>query len=189
MTWFKKDKEINWVNAKQRSEIISMAQKLVQVIGNKKFIKMRIFYLFRPLVLIIGLLFHNSCNNQPETKKEKKEEPKPVSLRSTDYDLLKPVKGWALSDSLAEISGITFLRNERLIAIEDLHPSYMSLNLVTAPGLLLISLNSGRLIKKNLILKISLRSVIPFMHCGVMVPYLKLRSKRKGYFGKNENMA
>ena len=30
MTWFKKDKEINWVNAKERSEIVSMAQKLVQ---------------------------------------------------------------------------------------------------------------------------------------------------------------
>ena len=30
MTWFKKDKEINWVNAKETSEILSMAQKLVQ---------------------------------------------------------------------------------------------------------------------------------------------------------------
>ena len=30
MTWFKKDKEINWVNAKQGNEIVSMAQKLVQ---------------------------------------------------------------------------------------------------------------------------------------------------------------
>ena len=30
VTWFKKDKEINWVNAKQGSEIVSMAQKLVQ---------------------------------------------------------------------------------------------------------------------------------------------------------------
>jgi tRNA dimethylallyltransferase len=30
MTWFKKDKEIHWANAKQRSEIVSMAQKLVQ---------------------------------------------------------------------------------------------------------------------------------------------------------------
>ena len=30
MTWFKKDKEIKWINAKQRSEIVSMAQKLVQ---------------------------------------------------------------------------------------------------------------------------------------------------------------
>jgi len=31
MTWFKKDKEISWVNAEQESEIVSMAQKLVQV--------------------------------------------------------------------------------------------------------------------------------------------------------------
>ena len=30
MTWFKKDKEINWVDAKQTGEIASMAQKLVQ---------------------------------------------------------------------------------------------------------------------------------------------------------------
>jgi len=30
MTWFKKDKEINWVNAKQTGDILSMAQKLVQ---------------------------------------------------------------------------------------------------------------------------------------------------------------
>lgn len=30
MTWFKKDKEINWVNAKQLNDAVSMAQKLVQ---------------------------------------------------------------------------------------------------------------------------------------------------------------
>jgi len=30
MTWFKKDKEIKWINAKQTGEIVSMAQKLVQ---------------------------------------------------------------------------------------------------------------------------------------------------------------
>jgi len=29
MTWFKKDKEINWVNPKQTGDILSMAQKLV----------------------------------------------------------------------------------------------------------------------------------------------------------------
>jgi tRNA dimethylallyltransferase len=29
LTWFKKDKEINWVDAKQTGEIVSMAQKLV----------------------------------------------------------------------------------------------------------------------------------------------------------------
>jgi tRNA dimethylallyltransferase len=30
MTWFKKDKEIKWINAKQTGGIVSMAQKLVQ---------------------------------------------------------------------------------------------------------------------------------------------------------------
>ena len=30
LTWFKKDKEIHWINARQKSEIVSMAQKLVQ---------------------------------------------------------------------------------------------------------------------------------------------------------------
>ena len=30
MTWFKKDKEIKWINAKQTGDILSMAQKLVQ---------------------------------------------------------------------------------------------------------------------------------------------------------------
>jgi len=90
--------------------------------------------LFRALVLVIGLLLHNSCNNKAETKKEKKEEPTPVSLRSTDYDLLKPVKGWALSDSLAEISGITFLKNDRLIAIEDLHPILYELKFDDSTG-------------------------------------------------------
>ena len=95
---------------------------------------MKIFYLLRPLAVIIGLLLNNSCNNnnKPETKNE--EEPKPVSLRSTDYDLVKPVKGWALSDSLAEISGITFLKNERLIAIEDLHPILYELKLGDSTG-------------------------------------------------------
>ena len=82
---------------------------------------MRILYLLRSLVLITGLLFNYSCNDKPESKKEE-DGPKPVSLQSTNYDLLKPVKSWALSDSLAEISGITFLKNERLIAIEDIHP-------------------------------------------------------------------
>jgi len=104
--------------------------------GNKKFIMMKIFYWLRPLVLVIGLLLHNSCNNKAETKKEKDEGPTPVSLRSTDYDLVKPVKGWALSDSLAEISGITFLQNKRLIAIEDLRPLLYEIKLGDSAGVI-----------------------------------------------------
>ena len=94
---------------------------------------MRILYLLRSLVLVTGLLFHNSCNDKAESKKEE-EGPKPVSLQSTDYDLLKPVKSWALSDSLAEISGITFLKNERLIAIEDIHPILYEIKLGDTMG-------------------------------------------------------
>ena len=95
---------------------------------------MRIFYLFRPLVLIVGLLFHYSCNDKPEAKKE--EEPKPVSLSSTEYDLLKPLKSWTLSDSLAEISGIAFKKNETLLAIEDLRPVLYELNLQDSVGVI-----------------------------------------------------
>ena len=95
---------------------------------------MRIFYLFRPLVLIVGLLFHYSCNDKPEAKKE--EEPKPVSLSSTEYDLLKPRKSWTLSDSLAEISGIAFKKNETLLAIEDLRPVLYELNLQDSVGVI-----------------------------------------------------
>jgi hypothetical protein len=49
---------------------------------------------------------------------------------------VKPVKKCALSDGLAEISGITFLQNERLIAIEDLHPTLYELRLNDSTGLL-----------------------------------------------------
>jgi tRNA dimethylallyltransferase len=31
MTWFRKDKKIEWINAKQSDDIVSMAQKLVQI--------------------------------------------------------------------------------------------------------------------------------------------------------------
>jgi uncharacterized protein YjiK len=81
---------------------------------------MKIFYLFKSLALMTGFLFYISCNNKPENKKE--EDVKPVSLQSTNYDLLNPVKKLVLSDSLAEISGIVFSKNGKLLAIEDMHP-------------------------------------------------------------------
>jgi uncharacterized protein YjiK len=97
---------------------------------------MRLFYLFRPFVLVAALLFHNSCNNKSESKKEEKEEgPKPVSLQSTNYDLLKPVKSWTLSDSLAEISGIVF-KNDQLLAVEDLRPILYEINLKDTNGVI-----------------------------------------------------
>src|SRR4030095_16937796 len=80
MTWFKKDKEIKWINAKQTGGIVSMAQNLVQTDRTEKVYQMRIFYLLRSMVLITGLLFNNYCNNKAESKKEE-EGPKPISLQ------------------------------------------------------------------------------------------------------------
>jgi uncharacterized protein YjiK len=88
-------------------------------------------------VLVAGLLLHNSCNNKSESKKEEKEEgPIPVSLQSTNYDLLHPVKKWGLSDSLAEISGIVFQKDDRLLAIEDMRPILYEINLKDTTGVI-----------------------------------------------------
>lgn len=87
------------------------------------------------MVLITGLLFHNSCNNKPESKKEE-DGPKPVSLLSTDFDLSHPLKKWTLSDSLAEISGIAFQKNDQLLAIEDLRPILYEIKLGDTVGII-----------------------------------------------------
>lgn len=81
---------------------------------------MKRYYFSRSITAMLMVVVYSSCNSEAETKKE--EAVKPVSLRSTDYDFLTPVNRWALSDSLAEVSGITFFQNDRLIAIEDMHP-------------------------------------------------------------------
>ena len=96
---------------------------------------MKRYYLFRSVAVMAILFAYNSCNNESETKKE--EAIKPVSLRSTDYDLLNPLKRSALSDSLIEISGITFFQNERLLAIEDLHPILYEIKLGDSTGVII----------------------------------------------------
>ena len=85
-------------------------------------------------ILIAGSIFlflHSSCNDKTKNKKEnaKEETEKPAPLQSTNYDLLHPVAKWVLSDSLSEISGIAFLKNNRLLAIEDIHPILYELKL------------------------------------------------------------
>jgi uncharacterized protein YjiK len=73
--------------------------------------------------LFIGIfvpLFYTSCNDKPESKKE--DDAKPVSLQSIDYDLAHPLKKWSLPDSLAEISGIVWMKDDKFLAIEDMHP-------------------------------------------------------------------
>ena len=72
------------------------------------------------MALMFGFLVCISCNSKSGKKKEK--EPSLFSQQSTNYDLVHPTKTLVLSDSLAEISGIVFTKNGRLLAIEDLHP-------------------------------------------------------------------
>jgi uncharacterized protein YjiK len=83
--------------------------------------------------LMMGTIFlflHSSCDEKKESKKDKaKEEVKATPLQQTNYDLLHPAGKWVLSDSLNEISGITFLKNEKILAIEDIHPILYELKL------------------------------------------------------------
>ncbi|HKC37070.1 MAG TPA: SdiA-regulated domain-containing protein [Chitinophagaceae bacterium] len=82
--------------------------------------------------LMIGTVFlflHSSCGEKSDKKKETNEEIKSTPLQQTNYDLLHPTGKWVLSDSLSEISGIGFLKNERLLAIEDIHPILYELKL------------------------------------------------------------
>ena len=78
----------------------------------------------------VFLFLHTSCSEKKENKKEEtKEEVKAASLQQTNYDLLHPAGKWILSDSLGEVSGITLLKNGKILAIEDLHPILYELKL------------------------------------------------------------
>ncbi len=83
------------------------------------------------LAVILGFLFlQSSCDEETEPKGEdKKAEVKTTSLQQTEYNFLRPVHKWSLSDSLAEISGIVFQKNGNILAIEDLHPILYELKL------------------------------------------------------------
>lgn len=52
-----------------------------------------------------------------------------ITKHEIQYDLLKPEKKWILNETLNEISGIAWLDDNHLLAIEDLRPVLYSLNL------------------------------------------------------------
>jgi len=83
---------------------------------------------------LFAILLYSSCNDKTENKKD--ETIKPVSLKSIDYDLANPVKRWSLSDSLAEISGIVWLKDDKFLAIEDIHPILYELRLGDTNGVI-----------------------------------------------------
>ena len=83
-------------------------------------------------ILILSL--YNSCSEKP--KNENEETVKPASLRSINYDLIHPLKKWSLSDSLAQISGIVWLKNDQLLAIEDIRPILYEIKLGDTAGII-----------------------------------------------------
>ena len=87
------------------------------------------------LLLSFSFALIISCGEKKESKKDKehKEETK-SSLQSTGYDFAHSVGKWSLSDSLAEISGIVLLKNNNMLAIEDLHPILYEIRLDDSSG-------------------------------------------------------
>jgi len=84
-------------------------------------------YSFSIAVLII------SCNSSSSGNTKKENEPvsaeKGTAPATYNYDLSKPEKKWTLPDQLLEISGITWIDNNHLLAIEDLRPNLYLLRL------------------------------------------------------------
>ena len=94
----------------------------------------RDYYLKGLALAVIGFLVFTACNNQSKDQEEGKI--KPVSLQSIDYDLAHPLKRWSLPDSLAEISGIVWLQDDKFLAIEDIHPILYELKLDDTNGII-----------------------------------------------------
>ena len=79
-----------------------------------------------------------SCNSNTSAASKKEKDTATTAEKGTTtekgtaestYDLSKPEKKWTLSNDLLEISGITWIDNNHLLAIEDLHPNLYLLNL------------------------------------------------------------
>src|SRR5947209_6383589 len=72
--------------------------------------------LYRILIIIVLCLQLSSCHSQKAGK------------AATGYDLAKPYKHWILPETLKEVSGITWVDNNHLLLIEDLHASLYLMN-------------------------------------------------------------
>ena len=87
------------------------------------------------MLWIFSFVLLAGCDEKNETKKEKEENKEtPVPLQSTTYDFTHPIGKWSLPDSLAEISGIVLLKNNNILAIEDIHPILYELRLADSAG-------------------------------------------------------
>src|SRR5688572_15990189 len=95
----------------------------------------RNYFLQALAVSVLTVSLYISCNDKPENKDE--ETVKPVSLQPINYDLVHPLKKWSLSDSLAQISGIAWVKSNELLAIEDLRPILYEIKLADTAGIII----------------------------------------------------
>ena len=81
-------------------------------------------------LLIITTLFScHSKDSKDEKVEEKQSASAPETTGKTGYDLSKPAQKWVLPNELLEISGNTWIDNNHLLVIEDLHPNLYYLKL------------------------------------------------------------
>jgi uncharacterized protein YjiK len=84
---------------------------------------MKSIFAYAALLVSISLYSCNSNTAASEKKEDTTVQAAPAKTpESYTYDLAKPVKKWTLSNDLLEISGITWVDKNHLLAIEDLNP-------------------------------------------------------------------
>jgi uncharacterized protein YjiK len=81
----------------------------------------------KPFVLIPLLFILTACHSK--TNDPLNDSSKTNSEVNYHYDLSRPSKRWELPDELKEISGNTWIDNNHLLVIEDLHPNLYLLRL------------------------------------------------------------
>lgn len=83
------------------------------------------------LLLIITLAGCNSTDSSVKKQGEKEDEKTAVVPQAGEmnYDLSSPAQKWVLPNELLEISGNTWIDNNHLLVIEDLHPNLYYLRL------------------------------------------------------------
>ena len=75
-----------------------------------------------------SILLHSACQTKTKEKAEAVQE-HTSQTDSIAYDFEHPDKRWVLSDSLMEISGIAWLSENKMMAVEDLRPLLYKLKL------------------------------------------------------------
>ena len=82
-----------------------------------------------PVATLIILACNSNSSATPKKENDSATVEKGTAAATYSYDLAKPEKKWTLPDPLLEISGITWIDNDHLLAIEDLSPNLYLLKL------------------------------------------------------------